>query len=93
MTSSGDQRDKLEYAFDAYDADHSGTLDKKELALGIFGMLELLDADKKGVKAEELAHECMKQLDASQDGVLTKDEFINGLMKNYSLRMLMCPFN
>lgn len=93
MTSRGDQKDKLEYAFELYDADDSGTLDKGELKSVIYGMLGMLGADRKGHHVENLANECMSQLDSSGDGMISKDEFVSGLIKNYSLRALMSPFN
>jgi hypothetical protein len=40
-----------------------------------------------------LVKEVVQQLDANRDGNIGKDEFINGLMANYSLRALMSPFN
>lgn len=93
MTSRGEPRQKLEYAFDLYDADNSGDLDRLELKAVIHGMLDMLGADKKGHSAANLATECLHQLDKNNDGRVSKAEFINGLMENYSLRMLMSPFN
>jgi Ca2+-binding EF-hand superfamily protein len=93
LTSKGDLNRKLEYAFDLYDADRNGYLDKNEVREVVTGMLDLLGADKKGQNSAQLAEECIRQLDASKDGKVTKAEFINGLLKNYSLRALMSPFN
>ncbi len=76
-----------------YDADNSGYLDSNELNAGIYGMLDLLGADRKGHNSKELAKECMSQLDSTRDGKVSKDEFVNGLMTNFSLRALMSPFN
>ena len=93
MTSRGDPKKKLEYAFEMYDSDNGGFLDKNELNAGIFGMLDMLGADRKGHNSQDLAKECMSQLDKSHDGKISKDEFVNGLLANYSLRALMSPFN
>ncbi len=93
MTSKGDLNRKLEYAFDLYDADRNGYLDKNEVREVVTGMLDLLGADKKGQNSTQLAEECIRQLDTSKDGRVTKAEFIDGLLKNYSLRALMSPFN
>lgn len=49
-------------------------------------MLDLLGADRKHNDPKKLADECMKELDSSHDGKVSKEEFISGLMKNYSLR-------
>ncbi len=53
----------------------------------------MLGADRRGHNSNDLAIECMSQLDDSKDGLITKDEFVSGLMENYSLRALMSPFN
>lgn len=93
MTSRGDPKEKLEYAFELYDCDDNGTLDRGELNAVIYGMLDMLGADRRGHSSQDLAAECMAQLDGSGDGAITKEEFINGLQENYSLRALMSPFN
>ncbi len=73
--------------------DNSGTLDRNELNAVIYGMLDMLGADRRGHNSQELAREWMLKLDANKDGHITKDEFISGLTENYSLRALMSPFN
>ncbi len=93
MTSRGDQRKKLEYAFELYDADDSGYLDSNELNAGIYGMLDLLGADRNANSSKEIAAECLEKLDKSRDGKVSKEEFIEGLLQNYNLRALMSPFN
>ena len=42
LTSRGDVKQKLEYAFEMYDADNNGFLDSAELKTVIHGMLDLL---------------------------------------------------
>ena len=42
LTSRGDPRKKLEYAFDLYDSDKSGTLNSSEIREVLVGMLDLL---------------------------------------------------
>jgi Ca2+-binding EF-hand superfamily protein len=56
-------------------------------------VLDLLGADKNMNDPQKLADEAIKQIDTSRDGKVTKEEFIKGLMKNYSLRSLMNPFS
>ena len=85
MTSKGDLQTKLIYAFELYDADNNGFLTPNEVQEVLGGMLDLLGADKKtDVKA--LTAEVMKQLDSSSDGKVSKDEFVKGLLANYSMR-------
>ena len=93
MTSRGEPKDKLEFAFELYDCDNSGSLDREELNNVIYGMLDMLGADRRGQNSQQLAEECMEQLDNSGDGLISREEFISGLLKNYSLRALMSPFN
>ena len=38
-------------------------------------MLDLLGADKKANNSNQLAEECLKQLDATHDGKVTKGRF------------------
>lgn len=42
LTSRGDAKKKLEYAFDMYDIDNNGSLTSKEVRSVIVGMLDLL---------------------------------------------------
>lgn len=92
LTTKGDLRKKLEYAFDMYDSDRNQTLDYAEVFAVITGMLDLLGADKTKHNAQEIAKNCIKQLDSSNDGKVTKQEFVQGLLDDYSLRVLMEPF-
>ncbi len=69
MTSRGDPKEKLEFAFELYDSDNSGTLDRDELNAVIYGMLDMLGADRRGHSSQTLAEECMSQLDKSGDDI------------------------
>jgi len=53
----------------------------------------LLGANRRGQRSQDLAKECFSKLDANKDGRITKDEFVSGLLENYSLRAVMSPFN
>jgi len=68
-------------------------LDRNELNAVIFAMMDMLGANRRGNKPQELAKECLSKLDENKDERITKDEFVSGLLKNYSLRSLMSPFN
>lgn len=67
-----DPAKKLSYAFDAYDLDGNGTLDQNELKTVLVAMLDMLGADKKSHNVNALANECMKDLDKSHDGKVSK---------------------
>ena len=93
MTSRGDQRSKLSYAFDLYDMDSNGFIDVDELSMIIFAMFSMLGTEKSKEQSLSLAQMCLNQLDKSGDGKISKQEFISGLLENYSIRILMSPFN
>ena len=108
-------RKKLEYAFNLYDADKSGYLDKNEVFEVIASMLDLLGSENTKSETDAIAENCFQTLDISQDGKISRgkfsnprlflfkekvniflnflEEFIEGLLSNYSLRSLMSPFN
>lgn len=76
LTSRGDLRKKLEYAFALYDADGSGSLDSAEVRAVLSGMLDLLGADKRANNVAQLTDECIKELDATRDGKITKGKHL-----------------
>lgn len=86
ITSHGDLDKRLEYAFILYDADGNGYLDENEIKEGIAGMLDLMYGDSSSIDLEASAKQYMKELDVSNDGRVTKDEFINGLKKSHLSR-------
>lgn len=86
-------KQKLEFAFNIYDSDKNGYLDKNELKQVIYGMLDLLGASQVTHNPDILAEQCIRELDVSNDGKVSKEEFIAGLSRNYSMRALLCPFN
>jgi neuronal calcium sensor 1 len=90
LTSRGDLKSKLEFVFRMYDKDSNLKLDEYELEEVLNGMLYLLNSKETNSKA--LAKQIIKELDLSKDGTISKDEFINGLLKNYGLRAIMNPF-
>ena len=92
LTSRGDMRTKLQYAFELYDCDNNGYLNKGEVAQVISAMLDLYGADKQCHVPSQIAHECVENLDGNNDDQLNKEEFIQGLMGHYELRSLMSPF-
>ncbi len=70
ITSRGDLKKRLEYAFACYDADNSGYLDYDELKAVLGGMLDLLGAESKDAK--QIAEQCLSELDSTGDGRVSK---------------------
>ena len=67
-----DSAQKLNFAFDVYDLDNNGYLDPTELKTVIFGMLDMLGADRKAFNTQTIASEVIKDLDVSHDGKVSK---------------------
>jgi Ca2+-binding EF-hand superfamily protein len=70
FTSKGDQKTKLDYAFELYDADNNGWLSQAELKEVLSCMLDLLSSDKSQVSS--LVSEIATQLDQGGDGKVSK---------------------
>ena len=65
-------RKKLEYAFNLYDADKSGYLDKHEVFEVLASMLDLLGSENTKFETDAIAESCFQTLDISQDGKISK---------------------
>ena len=42
---------------------------------------------------DEMAEMQFSLLDTNKDGLISQEEFVDGLSKNYNLRLLMSPFS
>jgi Ca2+-binding EF-hand superfamily protein len=73
----GDNTEKLGYAFELYDSDNNGTLDRQEIETVLYSMLDMLGASKTHTNMRALVNESMKGLDASGDGLITKGNLFN----------------
>lgn len=92
LTSRGDHKDKLIYAFDLYDTDKSGTIDFYEMKTVISAIMTLLGGEIDASYINNLAEECMVYLDKNGDGIVSRDEFIEGLLQHPHLRKFLSPF-
>jgi Ca2+-binding EF-hand superfamily protein len=70
LTSKGDHRAKLDYAFQLYDDDNNGWLSQKELRRGINSMMNLYGGDMK--TANDLMNEISKIIDSDGNGKISK---------------------
>ncbi|XP_013399328.1 neuronal calcium sensor 2 [Lingula anatina] len=90
ITSSGEPKDKLNWAFSMYDINADGTIEKKEMVQIIRAIYKMVGHE--GVESdtpEDRTNQIFDKMDINKDGVLTKDEFINGCMNDEFLcRML-----
>ncbi|RNA04107.1 Neuronal calcium sensor 2 [Brachionus plicatilis] len=79
LTSLGDFRKKLEYAFELYDLNGDGALEIEEAKEAIFGIMELFRAPKEKT-ISEITNECMQSVKITC--TVKKDDFIQGLSEN-----------
>lgn len=72
MTSQGNIREKLEFAFDLFDVDKSGSLEEKELKSVIEAMFELTDSNVNKEASDDITEQCFKIMDVNGDGAVSK---------------------
>ncbi len=90
---NGSLRQKLEYAFEAYDLQGTGFLDEADLDAVINPMMKLLSDTDELIDSNSMTRISFKLLDKDDNGWISKEEFVEGLIENYNLRILMSPFN
>lgn len=93
ITAQGDAAKKLKIAFNMYDIDKNGFLDKKEMEQIIEAIYDLVDEEeRKGQNApKERVKMIMKVLDKDSNGVLSQEEFVEGCLKDKVLMDLLTP--
>ncbi|CAM2698162.1 unnamed protein product [Rotaria socialis] len=94
-TTEAPLEDKLRYAFNVYDIDRNCSIDRAEILFILHAMFELLGmSDDKARKYsyEQCADTIMKNLDVNEDQHISKEEFIQGLIRDPFLQSLMNPF-
>ena len=78
LTSKGDIKHRLEYAFDVYDLDKNGFITADEIKAVIPGILKLLRAEKEyHSNISELASLCIAQLDIAKDGKISRGKIVD----------------
>ncbi|CAF3849329.1 unnamed protein product [Rotaria sp. Silwood1] len=93
ITSLGTMRQKLDYVFSIYDKDKNNSIDRKEMIGVISAMYDLLGKSKEDYSPERCVEDIFSLIDVNKDRSLTKDEFIDGVMKNPYLSDIISPFN
>jgi len=93
ITSHGDIREKLRLAFDMYDMNKNGKIDKKEMTKVITAIYDLLgEENRKGDNApDNRVKKIMDKLDINDDKNISRDEFVEGCLKDDVLRQLLAP--
>ncbi len=93
VTSQGDIREKLQMAFNMYDINKNGSIDRKEMEKIIDAIYDLLgEENRRGENSSsERVKKIMSKLDKNNDGQLSAEEFIDGCMNDEFLRNLLAP--
>jgi Ca2+-binding EF-hand superfamily protein len=93
ITSLGTMRQKLDYVFALYDKDKNNSIDRNEMIRVISAMYDLLGKSKTDYPPERCVEDVFSLIDVNNDRTLTKDEFIDGVLKNPYLSDIISPFN
>ncbi|KAI3384619.1 hypothetical protein SNEBB_000099 [Seison nebaliae] len=91
LSSHGDIDAKLNWTFQMYDMDHSGTIERRELARIIQAIYDLngtIISDMENSPRTK-ADQIFDVIQPANENYLTKMEFINGLKKDEELRDLL----
>nr|CDS26583.1 neuronal calcium sensor [Hymenolepis microstoma] len=91
ITSGGQPKEKLEWAFQMYDIDGNGTIEKKEMTEIIKAIYSMLGANEATVDLtpEARTEEIFDKMDSNHDGVLTRKEFMDGCMADQQLYSML----
>ena len=96
ISSSGTPEEKLRWAFKLYDINGDGVINRCEMIMVVEAMFEMLDDGNMQRKsgalppgAKERAKEMFAKLDVDGDLKVTKDEFIDGCLKDEELLNLL----
>ncbi|KAM7534537.1 hypothetical protein Aperf_G00000112682 [Anoplocephala perfoliata] len=91
ITSGGQPKEKLEWAFQMYDIDGNGTIEKKEMTEIIKAIYSMLGANEATVDLtpEARTEEIFEKMDSNRDGVLTRKEFMDGCMADQQLYSML----
>jgi Ca2+-binding EF-hand superfamily protein len=92
-TTGTDVRQKLNYAFDVFDLDKNKVLDENEIRQALKAMFKLLAVDEKAVNMERCVDNVVKSLDENKDCKISKGEFIDGVMNDPYLLVILSPFS
>lgn len=89
VRAKGSVKDKLAWLFDVYDCDKSGYITLWELSK----MMKLV-FNMKGINEDpyDKSRKVMEALDRSNDGKISKQEFIAGCTRDPKVRSLFSPF-
>lgn len=86
-------RQKLEYVFAIYDKEKKNSINRKDMIKIITAMYDLSGKSKSDYSPERCVEDVFALIDVNHDQNLTKEEFVEGVMKNPYLSDLISPFH
>jgi len=87
VTSRGNMDQKLEWAFNLYDIDSNGSISRAECLEIITAIHSMMDM--KSETPDKITDKIFKQLDKNCDGIVSREEFIEGSSANPSIIALL----
>ena len=92
LTSLGEPSEKLQYTFSLFDRDHSQTIEMVEMIELLKKLFTITRNRMSDCSAECVAYDIFRTLDLDQNQSLSREEFINGCLKNKAIRNMLSPF-
>jgi Ca2+-binding EF-hand superfamily protein len=92
LTSIGEPDEKLQYTFSLFDGDRSESIEQKEMIELVHKLFILTGNPIDEKKAETLARSIFRKLDSDGNQSISRDEFIDGCLKNKDICQVLSPF-
>ncbi|CAF0938592.1 unnamed protein product [Adineta ricciae] len=93
VSQHGNLEEKLKMAFDIYDQNKDGVINRKDMIKIIEAMYDLAnEEDRSGDKSPDRRVDLiMQRLNKEKDDVVIRDEFIQGCLRDELLRKILAP--
>jgi len=82
LIESNDLRDTIRFVFTFLDLSQDKTVEKKEILIFLKTMHQACSEEGEMINHEEFAEKMVNNLDINNDGSISEEEFIEGVLKN-----------
>lgn len=89
--SKGDIEDKLKLAFDIYDFNDDGFIEKKEAEKIVSSIFQLYGENATSSLTKDQVNKLMNKLDTDKNGLISEEEFVSGCLLDTELRQFFAP--